>query len=62
MCLICATFNIDILAFLFGAGTSTVLIQSLAITAELIGENTGSSAFVYGAMSLTGEFFLIRFI
>jgi len=30
------------------------LIQSLAITAELIGENTGSAAFVYGAMSLTG--------
>ena len=42
-------------AFLYGAGTGTVLIQSLAITAELIGKNTGSAAFVYGAMSLTGN-------
>ena len=47
-------FGVYILGFLFGAGTTTVLVQSLAITAELIGENTSTSAFVYGAMSLTG--------
>ena len=47
-------FGVYILGFLFGAGTTTVLVQSLAITAELIGENTNTSAFVYGAMSLTG--------
>ena len=49
-------FGVYILGFLFGAGTTTVLVQSLAITAELIGENTNTSAFVYGAMSLTGTF------
>ena len=48
-------FGVYILGFLFGAGTTTVLVQSLAITAELIGENTSTSAFVYGAMSLTGS-------
>ena len=48
-------FGVYILGFLFGAGTTTVLVQSLAITAELIGENTNTSAFVYGAMSLTGN-------
>ena len=52
-------FGVYILGFLFGAGTTTVLVQSLAITAELIGENTSTSAFVYGAMSLTGKFNLI---
>lgn len=48
-------FGVYILGFLFGAGTTTVLVQSLAITAELIGENTNTSAFVYGAMSLTDK-------
>lgn len=48
-------FGVYILGFLFGAGTTTVLVQSLAITAELIGENTSTSAFVYGAMSLTDK-------
>lgn len=42
------------LAVLYGIGTTTVLVQSLAITADLIGENVSSAAFVYGAMSLTG--------
>ena len=42
------------LAILYGIGTTTVLVQSLAITADLIGENINSAAFVYGAMSLTG--------
>ena len=53
-------FGVYILGFLFGAGTTTVLVQSLAITAELIGENTSTSAFVYGAMSLTGILHTMR--
>ena len=55
-------FGVYILGFLFGAGTTTVLVQSLAITAELIGENTNTSAFVYGAMSLTGTCNLTIFV
>ena len=47
-------FGVYILGFLFGAST-TVLVQSLAITAELIDENTNTSAFDYGAMSLKIE-------
>jgi len=43
------------LAVLYGIGTTTVLVQSLAITADLIGENITSAAFVYGAMSLTDK-------
>merc|ERR1711935_606629 len=43
------------LAVLYGIGTTTVLVQSLAITADLIGENVSSAAFVYGAMSLTDK-------
>ena len=52
-------FGIYFLGVLFGAGTSTILVQSLAMTAELIGENSTSAAFVYGAMSLTGTSFII---
>lgn len=48
-------FGIYFLGVLFGAGTSTILVQSLAMTAELIGENSTSAAFVYGAMSLTDK-------
>jgi hypothetical protein len=34
-----------------GAGSSVMLVTSLSITADLIGPNTESGAFVYGAMS-----------
>ena len=37
------------LAILLGAGSAGVLILSLAIIADLIGEYTSSSAFIYGA-------------
>ena len=42
-----------IIYFLFfpGAGSSVMLVTSLGITADLIGLNTESGAFVYGAMS-----------
>ena len=59
---ICATvletdqkYRLFLLPLFFGAGTSTILVQSLAMTAALIGENASSAAFVYGAMSLTGN-------
>ena len=47
-------WGVYFLPVIFGAGTSTILVQSLSITAALIGENTNTAAFVYGAMSLTG--------
>ena len=38
-----------------GAGCAAVLISSLSLTAFLIGDNCSTSAFVYGAMSLTDK-------
>ncbi|XP_063612231.1 major facilitator superfamily domain-containing protein 12-like [Penaeus indicus] len=40
---------------LLGAGGSIMLITSLSITADLIGPNIESGAFVYGAMSFTDK-------
>jgi len=40
---------------MFGAAGSAVLITSLSLTAELIGPNTESAGFVYGAMSFTDK-------
>jgi len=48
-------WGVYFLPVIFGAGTSTILVQSLSITAALIGENTNTAAFVYGAMSLTDK-------
>ncbi|CAL4144198.1 unnamed protein product, partial [Meganyctiphanes norvegica] len=38
-----------------GSGGSTMLVTSLSITADLIGPNVESGAFVYGAMSFTDK-------
>ena len=38
-----------------GAGSSAILITSLSITADLIGNNVESGAFIYGAMSFTDK-------
>lgn len=43
-------------AVLNGAGCAAVLISSLSLTSLLIGDNLSTSAFVYGAMSLTDKF------
>jgi hypothetical protein len=40
---------------LIGFGGSAMLITSLSITAELVGDNVESSAFIYGAMSFTDK-------
>nr|XP_060641168.1 major facilitator superfamily domain-containing protein 12 [Anolis sagrei ordinatus] len=42
-------------AVLLGAGSATILVTSLSMTADLIGSNTHSGAFVYGAMSFTDK-------
>ncbi|XP_012878083.1 PREDICTED: major facilitator superfamily domain-containing protein 12, partial [Dipodomys ordii] len=42
-------------AVLLGAGSATILVTSLAMTADLIGPHTDSGAFVYGAMSFSDK-------
>ncbi|XP_030220180.1 major facilitator superfamily domain-containing protein 12 [Gadus morhua] len=42
-------------AVLLGAGSATILVMSLSMTADLIGDQTQSGAFVYGAMSFTDK-------
>lgn len=42
-------------AVLLGAGSATIVVISLSMTAELIGDQTQSGAFVYGAMSFTDK-------
>ncbi|XP_070765427.1 major facilitator superfamily domain containing 12b [Enoplosus armatus] len=42
-------------AVLLGAGSATILVMSLSMTAKLIGEQTQSGAFVYGSMSFTDK-------
>ena len=48
-------YGIFFATVMFGAAGSAVLITSLSLTAELIGNNTETSAFVYGAMSFTDK-------
>ncbi|GAB6018970.1 Major facilitator super domain-containing protein 12 [Chamberlinius hualienensis] len=49
------SIELYIVAALYGVASSTVLITSLSITADLIGSNVESGAFVYGAMSFTDK-------
>ncbi|KAM5190970.1 major facilitator superfamily domain-containing protein 12 isoform 2-T2 [Callospermophilus lateralis] len=44
-----------VVAVLLGAGCATILVTSLAMTADLIGPHTHSGAFVYGAMSFSDK-------
>ena len=48
-------YQIYAVAAVIGSGASTMLITSLSLTAELIGESTDSGAFVYGFMSLSDK-------
>jgi len=48
-------YEIFLVAGLIGVAGSTLLITSLSLTADLIGANIDSGAFVYGAMSLTDK-------
>ena len=47
--------SIFVIAALVGAGGSAMLICSLSIIAELVGDNAESGAFVYGLMSFTDK-------
>ncbi|XP_058138265.1 major facilitator superfamily domain-containing protein 12 [Dasypus novemcinctus] len=47
--------TVYVAAVLLGAGCATVLVTSLAMTADLIGPHSHSAAFVYGAMSFTDK-------
>lgn len=49
------TYEIYPVATLLGAGSSVMLVTSLGITADLIGPNIESGAFVYGAMSFADK-------
>merc|ERR1712198_752828 len=51
-----AKYEIFPVAILLGGGGSAMLISSLTIVSSLIGKNTDSSAFVYGAMSFVDKF------
>ena len=48
-------YYVFVLAGLIGIGGSTMLVTSLSLTAEFIGSSKGSSAFIYGLMSLTDK-------
>lgn len=43
--------NINFKTILTGGGASAILVTSLSITADMIGNNVENGAFVYGAMS-----------
>ncbi|KAJ8951322.1 hypothetical protein NQ318_008226 [Aromia moschata] len=48
-------YYVYVVAVLFGFGGSIVLVSSLGVTTDLIGEKTESGAFVYGIMSFTDK-------
>jgi len=53
---LCVLFYVCfIYSYMSGAGSSVMLVTSLGITADLIGLNTESGAFVYGAMSFVDK-------
>ncbi len=43
--------NSIIASVLLGSGSTVILVSSLSLTSDLVGQNTGSSAFVFGSMS-----------
>ena len=48
-------YYVFVLAVFIGISGSTMLVTSLSLTAEFIGSSKGSSAFIYGLMSLTDK-------
>lgn len=49
------TWMVYLAAMIIGIGGAFMLVTSLSIVADLIGDTTGSSAFVYGSMSFTDK-------
>ena len=48
-------YYVFVIAAILGIGSTVMLVTSLALTAEFIGTDTNSSAFIYGLMSLTDK-------
>lgn len=48
-------YQIYLMSILLGSAGSIVLVTSLGITSDLIGQNTESGAFIYGFMSFTDK-------
>ncbi|XP_063239275.1 major facilitator superfamily domain-containing protein 12-like [Bacillus rossius redtenbacheri] len=51
------TYQIYMVAVLFGAGSSITLVSSLCITADLIGTHTEQGAFVYSIVTFSDKLF-----
>ncbi|XP_026463036.1 major facilitator superfamily domain-containing protein 12-like [Ctenocephalides felis] len=49
------TYLIYVVAVLFGAAGSILLVTSLGVTGDFIGKDTDSGALVYGLMSFTDK-------
>ena len=49
------TYGIFFVAIFFGAAGSAMLVTNLSLTAELIGNNTETSAFVFGVLSFVDK-------
>lgn len=47
--------NLYLFFIILGAGGALMLVTSLGLTADLIGNATNTSAFVYGSMSFTDK-------
>lgn len=47
--------SIFFLATILGLGSTVILVMCLSMLSEMVGENTETGAFVYGAMSLTDK-------
>ncbi|CAH1392663.1 unnamed protein product [Nezara viridula] len=50
------SYGIYGVSILYGAAVSILLVTSLSVTAEMIGDDVGNSAFVYGIMSFADKF------
>ncbi|XP_077300458.1 major facilitator superfamily domain-containing protein 12-like [Arctopsyche grandis] len=48
-------YQIYVVVIVFGAGGALMLVTSLGLTADLIGNATNTAAFVYGAMSFSDK-------
>jgi len=49
-------YYVYVIAIIIGIGATTLVVTSVALTAELIGQETNSSSFVYAFMSMTEKF------
>lgn len=50
-----STFELLVIASLFGAGSSITMISSLCITADMIGKHADQGGFIYSAVTFTDK-------